>query len=147
MPMGVWDDVWADVWGPVWSTDVPTVISMTIQENGSQLAMALTEAIQIGVGGSGGFTVTASGGAVTATFDQILSTVVWFDLSRDIEQGEVVTATYVQPGDGIEATSGGADLGSFSDVAVTNNSGIGTGSGGRRSPTSRNSRSLGRFRG
>jgi len=71
--------------------------------------------------------LTASGGATTLTYSSGSgSTAYVYTSSRTIQLGETLTLAYTQPGNGIEATTGGSDLASFSGQAVTNNSSQGT---------------------
>jgi hypothetical protein len=100
----------------------PTVSSATVLTEGNVLRMVFSESVTIGAGGNGGVTVTPSGGAATATYASGSGTnTLNYTLSRTLATSETLTRTYVQPGDGIEATSGGADVASFTTQAVTNN--------------------------
>ena len=106
------------------SSDVtaPTVSTVTIASNGTDVTIALDENGNIGAGGSGGFSLLMSGGTTALTYasgDGTASLV--FNPARTIEAGETGTLTYVQPGNGIEDDSGN-DLVSFSGQAATNNS-------------------------
>ncbi len=102
-------------------TTAPSVSSAVINTDGDELTITFDEDCQVGSGGSGGLTVTASGGAVTPTFSSLIDDVATFTLSRVIQLGETVTISYTQPGSGIEDLAGNA-LASFTDTAVTNNS-------------------------
>lgn len=106
------------------TTDVtaPTVSSATIDSTGTTLTLVMSEPTTYGAGGNGGLTITPSGGASTATFSSGAgtTTLVW-TLSRTIQQGETVTRSYTNPGNGFEDAAGN-DLGNFSGAAVTNNS-------------------------
>lgn len=100
----------------------PTVSAAAINGAGTQLTLTLSETVAHGAGGGGGLTLSASGGAVTATYASGSgSAALVYTLSRTILQGETITRSYTQPGNGIEDTSGN-DLASFSAQAVTNNS-------------------------
>jgi hypothetical protein len=100
----------------------PTVSSATVLTEGNVLRMVFSESVTIGAGGNGGVTVTPSGGAATATYASGSGTnTLNYTLSRTLATSETLTRTYVQPGNGIEATSGGADVASFTTQAVTNN--------------------------
>jgi len=103
----------------------PTVTSVVTSVNGTDIEINCTEAVQVGSGGNGGFTLTASGGAVTLTFDEIVTNAIFYDCSRTIGSHETLTLAYVQPGNGIEDTAGN-DLASFSDQSVNNNSNVDT---------------------
>lgn len=109
-------------------TTAPTVSSRTIPAAGTTIVIVHSEVVSIGAGGNGGLTLSASGGAVTATYSSGAgtATLTW-TLSRTVNSGETVTASYTQPGDGIEDASGN-DLASFSGQSVTNNSTAGGGS-------------------
>lgn len=97
----------------------PTVVSITVAENGTTVTIVFDLPVSIGAGGSGGFTL--NGAALTYVSGLPGNTAV-FSVAT-ILQGVTVTATYVQPGDGIEQTVSGLDLLSFSGVNVVNNSG------------------------
>jgi hypothetical protein len=76
-----------------------------------------------GAGGNGGKTLTMSGGAVTVAYSSGAgSTSLVYTLSRTVNAGETGTTAYTQSGNGIEATTGGADVATYSGAAVTNNS-------------------------
>ena len=103
-------------------TTAPTVVSRTILADGETLEIVFDEPVKFGAGGNGGLTLTASGGAVTATYGSGAdSDTLTYTLSRPVIVGETVTASYTQPGDGIEDAAGN-DLASFTTQAVTNNS-------------------------
>lgn len=105
-------------------TDVtaPTVTSATINTAGTTITFALDEAVSVGSGGNGGFALTMSGGAVTATYSSGSgSSSLVYTLSRTVQHGETGTHAYTQPGSGIEDTSGN-DLATYSGATVTNNS-------------------------
>jgi hypothetical protein len=99
----------------------PVVTSSSINSAGTYITLTMSENVAVGAGGYGGLTLSASGGAVTTAISTLSGTTVVYGLSRVIQSGETVTRTYVQPGNGIEDTSGN-DLASFSGIAVTNNS-------------------------
>jgi hypothetical protein len=95
----------------------PTVSSAVIEHSSpSVLKVTYDEPVNTT---SAGFTVTASGGAVTVT--GITSgngtTTPRYSLSRSITQGETITFSY---SGGITTDLGGNLLGSFSNTAVTN---------------------------
>jgi hypothetical protein len=102
----------------------PTLVSAAILANGTTLREIWSEAIAHGAGGSGGAALTGlSGGATT------LSSPVITGAQRDLTISRTVLASetggsyaYAQPGNGIEAASGGADAASFSGASVTNSS-------------------------
>ena len=104
-------------------TTAPVVSSATIPFNGDTITINFTEADSIPLvpaTGATGFTLTASGGAVTiSNLDRVSDTVYTGDLSRNVEDGETVT---------LDATSSNVADGSanaladFTGTAVTNNS-------------------------
>lgn len=100
----------------------PTVSSAAIASSGTSFTLTLDENVSFGAGGNGGLTLSATGGAVTATYSSGAgSNVLTYGLSRTIAPSETVTRSYTQPGNGIEDVAGN-DLASFSGQAVTNNS-------------------------
>jgi len=101
----------------------PTLSSATVSSAGTSISLVFSESCTTGAGGSGGVTVSPSGGSSTATYSSGSgSTTYVYTLSRTIQSGESLTVSYTQPGNGIEATSGGADVATFIAQAVTNNS-------------------------
>lgn len=104
-------------------TTTPTVTARSINAAGTQLTIATSQAVSVGAGGNGGLALTSSGAAVTATYASGAgTTALVYTLSRTVLSSETLTLAYTQPGNGLEATSGGADVASFSGAAVTNNS-------------------------
>lgn len=118
----VTDDGWI---GGDSDTTPPTLSSAAIPAAGTSIALTCNEAIASGAGGNGGVTLSATDGAVTATYSSIVGAVATYTLSRTIHNTETVTVSYTQPGNGIEDAAGN-DLATFSDSAVTNNSTQGT---------------------
>jgi len=101
----------------------PTYSSGAINNLGSTLSVTYNASCTTGAGGNGGVTITASGGAVTPTYSSGSGgTTYVYTLSRTINIGETITTSYTQPGNGIEATSDGTDVASYSNQGVTNNS-------------------------
>lgn len=101
----------------------PFLSSAVIATDGADISLVFNESCTTGLGGAGGVTLSASGGAVTASYASGSgSTTYVYNLSRTLLSGEVVSVSYVQPGNGIQATVGGADVASFSDLAVENDS-------------------------
>ena len=101
-----------------------SVTARSINPAGTQLTMTFNSQPAFGVGGQGGFTVSASGGTAIATAPTVGANAITWTLSRTIGRGESISTTYVQPGNGIEAATGGADLASFAGQTVLNNSTI-----------------------
>jgi hypothetical protein len=107
----------------------PTVTSVTIPTTGGTVNIAMSEAIVFGAG-VGEFTLTMSGGPVTlVTKSGVGTAMLTYTLSRPIAVGETGTASYTQPGDGIQDPAGN-DLATVSGMAVINNSTVPGGGGG-----------------
>ncbi len=104
----------------------PYLISASVNAAGTSLILTWSESCTTGSGGAGGVTLTASGGAVTVNTPPTGSgsNTYTYPLSRTISGAETLTTGYTQPGNGIEATTGGADVASYSGASVTNNSSI-----------------------
>lgn len=102
-------------------TTNPLIDSASAAADGASVTVNLSEAVDVGVGGSGGFTVPATYGTVTLTPTTTLpaSTIV-FSTSRVLQNGETISGAFAQPGNGFEDAAGN-DLvsGTF---AVTNGS-------------------------
>lgn len=111
----------------LWSPAAPVPAPAYIPVNGLTIRTGLTSRASIGAGGSGGLAITASGGAVSATYSSISATEIIWTLSRTIGTGETVTVAYTQPGNGIENPFDGQDVANFTGLAVVNYS---TASGG-----------------
>lgn len=92
----------------------PTITASTINSAGATITMTTDEAVSVGAGGTGGFTLSATGGAVTMTH----SSGTTYTLSRTVYNTETVTISYTQPGNGFEDLAGN-DLATFSGAAVT----------------------------
>lgn len=119
-------------------TTPPTLVSATIPAAGNVINLVFDEAVSIGAGGSGGWTVTMSGGAVTlGTPTGSGTTTLAFPLSRTVLSGETKTAglSYTQPANGVEDLAGN-DLATLTSAAVTNNSTASGGSPGAAVTTS-----------
>lgn len=103
----------------------PTFTSATIPAAGTSISLLFSEAVSVGAGGNGGFTITLSGGACTLTYSSGSgSNTLVYTTSRTVNSGETCSAfAYTQPGNGIEDASGN-DLATFSgrQADVTNNS-------------------------
>lgn len=102
-------------------TSPPVITSASIPSAGTTLVANTNETVVEGSGGDGGFTVSASGGAVTVSNVVATGSAITLTLSRTINNGETITWSYTQPGNGIE-DSAGNDLVTFSGQSVTNNS-------------------------
>lgn len=100
----------------------PTVGSATINTAGTTITISLNEPVTFGAGGNGGFTLTLTGGAVTATYSSGSgSSLLVYSLSRTVEYDETGTHAYTQPGNGVEDLAGN-DLATYSGATITNNS-------------------------
>lgn len=100
----------------------PLLQSAAINAAGTTLTLTFNEAVTIGVDGWGGFSLTLSGGTGTASYTSgDNSSTIVLALSRVVEEGETITVSYTQPGDGIQDAAGNV-LASFSDETVTNSS-------------------------
>ena len=100
-------------------TIAPTLLEAYINGSKDTLILRFSEEVEFGAGGNGGFALTASGGAVTATYqsgedDLILR----YSLNRVVAFTETVTLAYTQPGNGVQDFYGGNDLANFSGTAV-----------------------------
>ncbi|MES2568667.1 MAG: hypothetical protein V4710_01280, partial [Verrucomicrobiota bacterium] len=109
----------------VGATIAPTLIDPVIQSDGGTWSFGFSEPVTFGVGGSGGFAVTASGGAVTLTYHSGAGTDTWiYTGSRTVDFDETVSLAYTQPGNGIKDATD-QPLASFAGLVVTNNSSAG----------------------
>lgn len=106
---------------PVTNSSTQDITAPTIQSariDGAVLTWTLTETMFAGAGGTGGATLTCSGGAVTPTYDAIAGAQITFDLSREPANDETCTTGYTQPGNGFEDGAGN-DLATFADEPVS----------------------------
>lgn len=98
---------------------VPTVSSATINDTVYRLFFS-ESGMTHGAGGTGGHTLSCSGGAVTvSSFDsgdggQVFS----YTLSRTVAAGETCTRSYTQPTNGVEDAAGN-DLATYTTQAVS----------------------------
>lgn len=105
------------------SNPTPTLSSSTINTAGTTLTDVYSHSVTVGAGGNGGKTISMSGGAATASYTSGSgSTSIVYTLSRTVDSGETGTSGYTQPGNGLEATTGGNDVATYSGSTVTNNS-------------------------
>lgn len=104
----------------------PTLESAAIDKSGRTLTVVWSEACSAGAGGSSGVAVTLGSGsaAVGVLKDGSSGSDTWvYALTPSVlptATSGSITVAYTQPGDGIEATTGGADVATFSGSAVTN---------------------------
>ena len=118
-----WDRIALAGWSNP-SLVAPTFSSFTIDSAGTGLTAALSASTTVGSGGSGGLALTCStAGAVAATYGSgSPGTSYAYTLSPTVYSGDTCTAAYTQPGNGLEGTTGGADVVTFSGSSVANNS-------------------------
>jgi len=103
----------------------PTLSSRTIGTNGTTLTLTGSASLSFGAGGNGGVDVdcVAAGSNITATYASgAPGTDLVYTLGTTVNSGDTCDLDYTQPGNGIEATTGGADLASITSGAITNNS-------------------------
>lgn len=103
----------------------PTLTSLTFDTAGTSAALLFDEAVSFGAGGSGGFSITMSGGAVTLTYASGTGTsTLTYTPSRTIFSGESCSdLDFTQPTDGLQDAAGN-ELATFTNqqAKVTNNS-------------------------
>lgn len=103
----------------------PTLTSRVISANGTTLTLTGSASLSVGAGGSGGFDIdcTTAGSGITATYASgAPGTNIVYTLGSTVAAGDTCDLDYTQPGNGIEGTTGGADLASITSASVTNNS-------------------------
>lgn len=115
---GAWDIGAYEV--PIAGT--PTLSTATVNPAGTQIAFLFNQTVQAGAGGSAGWTLT--GGHALSSLTGVGSNTLTYNISPTVNAGEVLTLTYTQPGNGIEATvTPQTDLASITTpFNVTNNS-------------------------
>jgi hypothetical protein len=100
----------------------PTVTAASINEAGTTLTLTFSEAMAVGAGGSGGFTL---GGVTDATLSAFTLTggnlSATMSISRAITAAETPTLAYTQPGNGLEDLAGN-DLATFTGGGIINSS-------------------------
>ena len=106
---------------PQWPQAAPVSGIGWIPPTGNTLTIEYTDNVTTGAGGNGGLVITASGGPVTATYVSGNGTTRrTYNLSRAIGASETVTYAYTQPGNGVEAYVGGADVATVTSIPVVN---------------------------
>lgn len=110
--------VWAGWDNP--TPTIPTMTSATIPTSGDTVSLLFSEAITIGSGGNAGWTLNTPTNAMTYSSGDTTNTLV-YALASTINSTDTPTITYVQPGEGLESSTGG-DLASITAGAVVNNS-------------------------
>lgn len=118
--------------GTIWSA-TPVMGTASINEAGTQLTIEHTGVVTAGAGGNGVPIISASGGAVTATYVSGNGNVQRvYNLSRVIGASELgITYSFANPTNGVESLSG-ADLGSVTNYPVINYRANELGGGGGR---------------
>ena len=97
----------------------PTLSTATIPLAGTTIVLTFSEAVSIGAGGNGGFTVSLSGGAATLTYSSGSGTSqLTYTISRTVAANETGTVSYTQPGNGVEDAAGN-DLATFSNMTIS----------------------------
>jgi len=99
---------------------VPTMVSATVDVAGTEVTVVFSEAITIGTGGNGGWTLNDPTEVMTYATGDTTDTFT-FSVTGPILASDTPTITYVQPGNGFE-DSAGLDLVSITAETVTNNS-------------------------
>jgi len=101
----------------------PTLTSSTVAAAGTTVSLLFSESVSVGAGGNGGWTLTTIYPAVTLAYASGSgSTTLVYTPSRTITECESMTINYTQPGNGIEATTGGTDVATLTGATVTDNS-------------------------
>jgi hypothetical protein len=100
----------------------PTVSSYAIDKSGTELTVVFSESVTVGSGGGAGVVLTLSSGTTTATYLRGSgSDTLVYSLWNPVLPSVTGTVAYTQPGDGLEATTGGDDVSSFSGDAIDAN--------------------------
>lgn len=102
-------------------TTPPTLTSAVVGADGVSWVFTLSENGQIGAGGTGGWVLTMSGGAVTLSSIVASGATVAATGSRAAGGAETGTIAYTQPTNGVEDTAGN-DLASLSGFTIGNTS-------------------------
>lgn len=105
---------------PLVDSVAPTLISATVSIQGTELSLIFSENVIAPV--STGFSTTLYGGSVSLTYSRGSGTnTLVYEISRSVYSGEVGTLAYVQPGNGVQDTTGNL-LGNISADVIINNS-------------------------
>jgi len=99
----------------------PTITSVTVSSNGTTVTAVFSAAVQNGAGGSGGWTLNTPTSALTYVSGSGTNTLT-YSSAVTIYSTSTPTVSYTQPGNGVEAVTGGADLVSISNATVVNSS-------------------------
>lgn len=118
----VWND--GDIWdglGITGSLGAPILQEATVPAAGNEIDLTWGQNVSIGSGGNGGLSLSATEGAIGLTFDACVSATCTWTFDRTLDQSETITATYTNPGDGVE-NGDGTDAANFSAASVANES-------------------------
>lgn len=100
----------------------PAMLYFQIESGAETATAGFSEVVTHGAGGNGGWALSLSGGACTATYASGAGTsILAYTLSRPVLSNETGTATYTQPGNGVE-DSAGNDLATTSNAIINNSS-------------------------
>lgn len=101
----------------------PTLSSATVASTGKTISLVFSESVSVGAGGNGGWTITPSANTATMTYASGSGTnTLVYNLDTYVCNTETFTVSYTQPGNGIEATTGGGDVANITNLAGTNSS-------------------------
>ena len=102
----------------------PTISSASVPTAGNNIAVQMSESMQVGAGGSGGWTISLGGATITsAAVDGSDDTIINLTPSRTLTDEDTFTIGYTQPGNGFQDQADTPnDLATLSGRAVTNNS-------------------------
>ncbi|ATN93305.1 hypothetical protein [Marinobacter phage PS6] len=102
----------------------PTISSASVPTAGNNIAVQMSESMQVGAGGSGGWTISLGDATVTsAAVDGSDDTTVNLTPSRTLTDEDTFTIGYTQPGNGFQDQADTPnDLATLSGQVVTNNS-------------------------
>ncbi|WP_278366882.1 hypothetical protein [Marinobacter salarius] len=102
----------------------PTISSASVPTAGNNIAVQMSESMQVGAGGSGGWTISLAGVSVSsASVDGSDDTIINLTPSRTLTDEDTLAIGYTQPGDGFQDQAATPnDLATLSGQAVTNNS-------------------------
>lgn len=102
----------------------PTISSASVPTAGNNIAVQMDESMQVGAGGSGGWTISLGDATVTsAAVDGSDDTIINLTPSRTLTDEDTFTIGYTQPGNGFQDQADTPnDLATLSGQAVTNNS-------------------------
>jgi len=105
-------------------TTAPTITSGSVPTAGDKIAVQMSEAMQVGAGGSDGWTISLGDATISsAAVDGTDNTIINLTPSRTLLSADSFTIGYTQPGDGFQdQASTPNDLATLTGQAVANNS-------------------------